>query len=146
MQTNKLFYGKKVRAIWDDTNKKWWLSVVDICAVMCDCPYDCARNYWKQMKFRLMKKHSRLMKNTHQVKLRAKDGKLRNTDVMDYKKVIQLIQAMSCDKVDRIKAWLGSIAAKHCDLASLLDIERFVPETNTAEFLHIRRKLFLFKR
>ena len=77
MQTTKLFKGKKVRAVWDKTNKKWWISVIDICSILCGSSYDTSRNYWKQLKHRLLLKNSRLIKTVHQLKLTAKDGKLR---------------------------------------------------------------------
>ena len=121
--TTKLFRGKKVRAAWDSTNKKWWLSAVDICAVLRGCSYDCARNYWKQLKHRLSLKLSRLIRTVHQLKMLAKDGKMRYTDVMDYKKVIQLIQSLPCETAEVFKAWIGGIAAKHCDLTGQLELD-----------------------
>jgi len=30
----KLFEEQQVRAIWDESNEKWWLSVVDVVAVV----------------------------------------------------------------------------------------------------------------
>ena len=43
----KLFEGKQVRHEWDEDAEKWWLSVVDICAVLTDSDYQTARKYWK---------------------------------------------------------------------------------------------------
>ena len=119
----KLFRGKKVRAVWDNTNKRYWVSVVDICAVLHGSNYDTARNYWKQLKHRLIIKGSHLVKKMHQLKMAAKDGKMRYTDVMDYKKIIQLIQCLPQERVMAFKAWIGSIAARHCDLSAQLDID-----------------------
>lgn len=132
MQAAKLLKGKKVRAVWDSKNKKWWISVVDICSILCGREHDKARNYWKQLKHRLTEKGSPLVKTVHQFKLTAKDGKLRYTDVMDYKKIIQLIQILPCGtaKAKALKTWIGDIAANHCDLVSQLDIVEFkIPGT-----------------
>ena len=140
MQTTKLFQGKKVRAVWDQTNKKYWISVVDICAVLCGSDYDTARNYWKQLKYRLLAKNSRLTKTTHQLKMTAKDGKLRCTDVMDYRKIIQLIQLLPRETAKAFKAWVGSIAAKHCDFTAQLDIREACAIPGPAELIRFRTK------
>lgn len=34
----KLFEDKKVRTIWDDENEKWYLSIVDVVAVLTGSP------------------------------------------------------------------------------------------------------------
>ena len=144
MQSTKLFKGKKVRAVWDHTNKKWWISVIDICAILCGSDYDRARNYWKQFKHRLLAKNSPLTKTVHQLKMTAKDGKLRLTDVMDYKKVMQLIQNLPCETAGAFKAWVGSIAAKHCNLVASLDIAEFSANAGVSELVRFRRKV-MFK-
>ena len=141
MQTTKLFKGKKVRAVWDRTNKKWWISVIDICAVLCNSDYDTSRNYWKQFKYRLLAKNSHLTKTIHQLKMLAKDGKLRLTDVMDYKKIIQLIQLLPCEAAKAFKAWAGSIAAKHCNLPAQLDIDETRAKKGVTELIRVRTKL-----
>ena len=141
MQTTKLFRGKKVRAVWDKTNKKWWISTVDICSILCGSNYDNARNYWKQLKHRLVAKNSRLTKTMHQLKMTAKDGKLRCTDVMDYKKIMQLIQILPCTTAEAAKGWIGSIAAKHCDLAAQLDIDKYCVMPGVSELVRFRRKV-----
>ena len=141
MQTTKLFQGKKVRAVWDRANKRWWISVVDICAVLCKSDYDTSRNYWKQLKHRLLAKNSRLTKTIHQLKMTAKDGKLRYTDVMDYKKIIQLIQLLPRETAKAFKAWVGSIAAKHCDLISQLTIAEFCANVGNSELVRVRTKV-----
>ena len=52
-QTIQLFEEKKVRAVWDDDQEKWYFSIVDVCGVLTDQPdYEHARNYWKVLKHR----------------------------------------------------------------------------------------------
>ena len=141
MQTIKLFKGKKVRAVWDKTNRKYWVSVIDICTVVCGCEYDTARNYWKQMKHRLLRKDSFLTRTMHQLKMTAKDGKLRLTDVMDFKKVMQLIQALPYKTAMAFKAWVGGIAARHCDLAGQLDVKGECAEAGVSELVCVRTRV-----
>ena len=55
-QTIQIFEDKKVRAIKDNEQRKWYFSVVDACGVVPEQPdYDLAKNYWKVLKHRLVK-------------------------------------------------------------------------------------------
>ena len=72
----------------------------------------------------------------------AKDGKLRNTDVMDYNKIIQLIQLLPRKSAEAFKAWVGSIAAKHCDLAAQLNINKICAKMGTNELITFKRKFY----
>ena len=71
----KLFEGKQVRLIWDNTSKKYWFSVVDICAVLRDCDYNTARNYWKWLKKALNDKNSQPVSVTNRLKMQTLDDK-----------------------------------------------------------------------
>ena len=64
----KLFEGKSVRHEWDEEAEKWWLSVVDICAVLTDSDYQTARKYWSVLKTRLKNEGSQLATNCSQLK------------------------------------------------------------------------------
>lgn len=68
----RFFDDREVRAIWDDTNAKWWFSVLDIVAVLRDeSDYTKNRNYWKYLKAKLKKENNQLVSNTTQLKLLA---------------------------------------------------------------------------
>ena len=71
----KLFEEQQVRTEWDEQNEKWWLSVVDICAVLTDNDYQKARNYWKWLKSKLHTEGSELVSNTNQLRMQSSDGK-----------------------------------------------------------------------
>ena len=49
--TIKSFEEKKVRAIWDDKQEKWYFSIVDAVAVLTDSVD--ATAYWRKLKQRL---------------------------------------------------------------------------------------------
>jgi len=91
-QKVKLFNEKQVRHEWDEENGKWWFSVVDACAVLTDNDYQTARNYWKWLKNKLNSEGSEPVSNTNRLKMKAHDGKMRTTDVMDTEQVLRLIQ------------------------------------------------------
>lgn len=57
----QLFEAKKVRTVWDDTEEKWFFSVVDVVAVQTDSPNP--RNYWKVFKHRLQKEGNETVTN-----------------------------------------------------------------------------------
>ena len=74
----QLFEGKKVRIVWDETQEKYWFSVVDIVQVLTGSfDYQQARKYWKVLKGRLIKEGNESVTNCYQLKLLAADGKRR---------------------------------------------------------------------
>ena len=87
----RFFNDREVRAVWDETNSKWWFSVLDIVAVLNDeIEYSKNRNYWKYLKAKLKKENSELVSVTTQLKLQAADGKRYLTDLLDSDGVISL--------------------------------------------------------
>ena len=104
-----LFQNTKIRKAWDKTSQKHWFSVVDICAALRDCDYQAARNYWKWLKYKLICQNNPLVITSKQLKFEAHDGKLRYTDVMDAKEILQLIQIFPGPKAEAFKAWIGKL-------------------------------------
>ena len=76
----QLFEEKRVRTVWDDQLEKWYFSIVDVCGVLTDqVDYDHAKNYWKVLKFRLLKEGNESVTNCNQLKLVSpKDGEKYN--------------------------------------------------------------------
>ena len=107
MKTSIRFYNdREVRAIWDDTNAKWWFSVLDIVGVLnMQDDYQKNRNYWKYLKNKLKKENSQLVSATNQLKLTAADGKKYNTDVLDSEGVIMLAKNIPNTKVADFLDW-----------------------------------------
>ena len=75
----KNFGDRKIRSVWDDEAEIWYISIVDVVAVLTESA-DPA-NYWKVLKNRLKKEGNETVTNCNQLKLRAADGKMRMTDV-----------------------------------------------------------------
>ena len=107
----KLFEDKRIRYKWDEEAEKYWLSVVDVCAVLTDSDYQTARKYWKVLKGRLAKEGSQLVTACYQLKMLAPDGKMRDTDVADTEQVLRLIQSIPSKKAEPFKMWLPKSAA-----------------------------------
>ena len=130
----RLFEDKKIRAEWDDQAEKWWFSVVDICAVLTDSEYQAARKYWKVLKGRLDAEGSQLVTNCYQLKMKAHDGKMRETDVMDAEQVLRLIQSVPSKKAEPFKLWLAKVGNERIDQA--ID-----PELSIAQAIQDYRRL-----
>lgn len=102
----RFFDDREVRAIWDDTNNKWWFSVLDIIGVLNqEDDYGKNRNYWKYLKTKLRKEQNELVSETNQLKLIAADGKKYNTDVLDNDGVIRLARSMPNTKSSQFIQW-----------------------------------------
>lgn len=112
----KIFENKKVRALWDSEQEKWYLSIVDVIRVLTDQnDFQSARNYWKVLKHRLLKEGNETVTNCNRLKLKAEDGKMRMTDVADPEQLFRLIQSIPSPKAEPFKLWLAKVAAERLD-------------------------------
>jgi hypothetical protein len=109
----KIFEDKKVRALWNEDQEKWFISIVDVIQVLTDSPN--ARKYWSVLKTRLKKEGSQLAKNCSQLKMQASDGKHYKTDVADTEQLFRLIQSIPSPKAEPFKLWLAQLASEHLD-------------------------------
>jgi hypothetical protein len=112
----KLFESQQVRAEWDEDGEKWWFSVLDIIAILTDqSDYQKARNYWKWLKKKLSDEGSQLVSVTHQLKMKAADGKLYKTDVADTEQILRLIQSIPSKNAEPFKLWLAKVGSERID-------------------------------
>ena len=88
----KLFEKKQVRSIWDAEQEKWYMSIVDVIAVLTESPNP--RKYWSVLKTRLKAEGSQLTTNCSQLKMQSADGKYYLTDVADTEQIFRLIQSI----------------------------------------------------
>ena len=116
-QLLQLFEQHKVRTVWDDQEEKWYFSIVDVCHVMTNQPdYDHAKNYWKVLKFRLIKEGNESVTKCNQLKLASpKDGKKYKTDVADPELLFRIIQSIPSPKAEPFKQWMAAVAAKRIE-------------------------------
>ena len=103
----KIFDDKKVRTLWDEDKEKWYLSIVDVIAVLTDSPNP--QVYWRVMKKRLKDEGNETVTNCNGLKMQAADGKLRMTDVADTEQLFRLIQSIPSPKAEPFKLWLAQI-------------------------------------
>ena len=110
---SNLFDGKEIRSIWDDETEEYYFSVVDVINALTDSSD--ARKYWSVLKLRLKKEGSELTTFCSQLKLKAKDGKFYNTDVLDTKGILRLIESVSSPKAEPFKVWLANLGSERID-------------------------------
>ena len=109
----KIFQEQKVRSVWDEEKEEWYFSIVDVCSVLTDQPdYDKARKYWNKLKQRLREEGFEPVTNCHQLKLTAKDGKKRLTDVATPQELFRVIQSIPSKKAEPFKQWMAQVAAE----------------------------------
>jgi len=109
----KIFEQKQVRTLWDEEKEKWYLSIVDVIAVLTDSVDPNA--YWRKLKQRLKEEGNETVTNCHGMKMMAPDGKMRLTDVADTEQLFRLIQSIPSLKAEPFKLWLAQVASERLD-------------------------------
>jgi hypothetical protein len=109
----QLFEDKKVRTLWNETEEKWFVSIVDVIAVLTESPNP--QVYWRVLKKRLKDEGNETVTNCNGLKMQAIDGKMRMTDVADTEQLFRLIQSIPSPKAEPFKLWLAHIASERID-------------------------------
>ena len=108
-----LFEGKEIRSIWDFEKEDYYFSVVDVIAALTDATIP--RNYWSDLKRKLIVEGSEVHEKIVQLKLKAKDGKMRETDVLDTEGIFRLIESVPSKKAEPFKLWLAKLGREKVD-------------------------------
>lgn len=104
----KLFESKKVRTHWDETEEQWSFSVIDVIEILTDSVNP--RDYWFKMKRRVKSEDGfELSTICRQFKMKAIDGKMRETDIADTKTLLRIIQSIPSPKAEPFKQWLAKV-------------------------------------
>ena len=109
----KLYEDSKIRTLWDSDAEKWYISIVDVIAVLTQSIDPTA--YWRKLKQRLKAEGNQTVTNCHGLKMLAPDSKMRKTDVADTEQLFRLIQSIPSPKAEPFKLWLAQIAAERLD-------------------------------
>ncbi|HQL92670.1 MAG TPA: BRO family protein [Anaerolineaceae bacterium] len=114
MNEIKLYENKEIRSIWDNEKEKWFFSVVDVVGVLTDSVNP--RDYWYRVKKRMSdEEQSELSTFCRQLKLKAADGKMRETDVADLQGIFRIIQSIPSPKAEPFKMWLAEVGKERVD-------------------------------
>ena len=91
-----IFKKKYVRRHWDEDKELWYFSIIDVVSILTQSVNPQA--YWRKLKERLIKEGSQTVTNCHALKMRAKDSRMRLTDVADTETLLRLIQSIPYPK------------------------------------------------
>jgi len=103
----KLFESKKIRSHWDESEEKWYFSVVDIVEALTDSvnPTD----YLKKLRKRDRELGSYLGTNCPQVEMLTESGKKRKILSGSVEDIFRLIQSIPSPKAEPFKQWLAKV-------------------------------------
>jgi len=101
----KIFEGKKVRALWDEVQEKWYFSIIDVIEILTSSPRP--RKYWNALKTKLKAEGSELSHRLGQQKMQSADGKFCLTDIADTEQLLRLTQSIPSPKAEPFKLWLA---------------------------------------
>lgn len=105
----RFYNDQEVRAVWSEETQQWYFSVLDVIGAFNQQEdYEKNRNYWKYLKAKLKKEGSEVVSATTQLKLKAPDGKMRLTDVMDMDAIRKLAFSFPNTKALAFIDWLTS--------------------------------------
>lgn len=105
-----IFENFKIRRHYDEKTEIWYFSVIDIIAALINQKdYSKAKTYWTTLKNRLKNEGSEVVTNCDHLKMLARDGKMRETDVANVETILRLIQSVPSKKAEPIKLWLARV-------------------------------------
>ncbi len=120
MENNKLetisnlFEGKEIRSLWDSEKEEYYFSVVDVISALTDS--NIPKRYWSDLKRKLDEEGSQLYENIVQLKMKSKkDGKTYETDTLDTKGILRLIESVPSSKAEPFKVWLAQMGNDRID-------------------------------
>ena len=112
---SNLFEDKEIRSVWDSEKEEYYFSVVDVISALTDSKD--AAHYWRTLKSRMIKEGNQTVTNCDTFKFKAKDGKMRKTDMLDMRNIFRLIESVPSPKAEPFKMWLASLGKERVDEA-----------------------------
>ena len=102
-----VFQGSKIRRIYH--NEEWYFSIIDVIELLTESSNP--RRYWSDLKIQLSDKEgfTQVYEKIVQLKIRATDGKMRETDVANTETIFRIIQSIPSPKAEPFKRWLAQV-------------------------------------
>ncbi len=110
MEENALavFENYNIRRYYDKQTEKWYFSVIDVVGALTDSVNP--RDYWFKMKIRVKSEDGfELSTICRQLKMKAADGKMRETDSANVEGLLRIIQSIPSPKAEPFKQWLAKV-------------------------------------
>ncbi|MHB8829976.1 MAG: BRO-N domain-containing protein [Syntrophales bacterium] len=98
----------KIRRLYDEQKETWYFSVIDVVGALTDSANP--RDYWFKMKTRVKSEDGlELSTICRQLKMKAPDGKMRETDTANVEAIFRIIQSIPSPKAEPLKQWLAKV-------------------------------------
>ncbi len=111
---SNLFDGNEIRSVWDSEKEDYYFSVIDVVKALTNATIP--RNYWSDLKRKIIKEGSQLHEEIVQLKLKStKDGKSYSTDTLNTKGIFRLIESIPSPKAEPFKMWLADLGKDRID-------------------------------
>ncbi len=145
MNEIKKFEAKKVRTYWDEEAGEWFFSIIDVIEVLTDSTNP--RDYWFKMKTRVKTEDGlELSTICRQLKMKATDGKMRETDAANVPALLRIIQSVPSPKAEPFKQWLAQVGYERIEetedpeLSFDRAMETYLAKGYTKEWINQRLK------
>lgn len=109
----KLFQNEQIRTKWDSEIEDYYFSVIDVIAVLTESKNP--NRYWSDLKIKLKDESSEPYEDIVKLKMPASDGKMRLTDVANFKQLLRIIQSVPSPKAEPFKQWLAQLGKERLD-------------------------------
>lgn len=102
-----LFESTEIRKVWHE--EQWYFSIIDIISALTSS--QSPRRYWSDLKIKLSEEgiQTELYDFFVQLKLRAPDGKMRETDCANTEGILRIIQSVPSPRAEPFKQWLAKV-------------------------------------
>lgn len=102
-----LFESTEIRKIWHE--EQWYFSIIDIISALTSS--QSPRRYWSDLKIKLSEEgiQTELYAFFVQLKLRAPDGKMRETDCANTEGILRIIQSIPSPRAEPFRQWLARV-------------------------------------
>ncbi|MDK4522351.1 hypothetical protein MWF99_05675 [Fusobacterium necrophorum] len=103
----KLYENKQICSVWNEEQKEWYFSVVDVVGVLSESknPTD----YLKKMRKRDEQLAFYLGTNCPQIEMKSSNGKKRKILAGNMKDIFRIIQSIPSPKAEPFKLWLAEV-------------------------------------
>ena len=110
----QLFEDQPIRSAWDAEREEWYFSIIDVVRALTGS--ENPRRYWSDLKRKLKSEGAaQLYENIVQLKLKAKDGKYRSTDVLDTEGIFRFIESVPSKKAEPFKLCYAKLGRQEVD-------------------------------
>lgn len=109
----KLFDEYKIRTKWDPEIEDYYYSAIDVIAVLTESKNP--NRYWSDLKRKLSDESGQPYENIVRLKLKATDGKMRETDAANTKQLLRIVQSVPSPKAEPFKQWLAQMGKERLE-------------------------------